>query len=167
MSTRHRQRCQCDARQADGHGLVRRAGSSGRCCSRAVCRALLPLHTVHVRAGLSCPASAAHTPLLVLQPVRRMHVNVNVNVNVDNLHVILVCCCSLRLLLFCTCPPLCAGALWPMPAWVWRDARFFYNFFFGLSVWRPVFDASWFKAWHTVNQHSTDRGAGCLCMHGF
>ena len=32
--------------------------------------------------------------------------------------------CSLRLLLFCTCPPLCAGALGPMPAWVWRDARF-------------------------------------------
>ena len=21
------------------------------------------------------------------------------------------------------CPPLCAGALWPMPAWVWRDVR--------------------------------------------
>ena len=35
---------------------------------------------------------------------------------------------SLRLLLFCTCPPLCAGALWPMPAWVWRDVR--YMFFF-------------------------------------
>ena len=32
--------------------------------------------------------------------------------------------CSLRLLLFCTCPPLCAGAPWPMPAWVWRDVRF-------------------------------------------
>ena len=29
----------------------------------------------------------------------------------------------LRLILFCTCPPLCAGALWPMPAWVWRDVR--------------------------------------------
>ena len=27
----------------------------------------------------------------------------------------------LRLVLFCTCPPLCAGALWTMPAWVWRD----------------------------------------------
>ena len=25
--------------------------------------------------------------------------------------------------MFCTCPPLCAGALWPMPAWVWRDVR--------------------------------------------
>ena len=24
----------------------------------------------------------------------------------------------LRLILLCTCPPLCAGALWPMPAWV-------------------------------------------------
>ena len=29
----------------------------------------------------------------------------------------------LRLILFCICPPLCAGALWPMPAWVWRDVR--------------------------------------------
>ena len=41
--------------------------------------------------------------------------------------------CSLRLLLSCTCPPLCAGALWPMPAWVWRDVRLYirihiYNF---------------------------------------
>ena len=27
------------------------------------------------------------------------------------------------LLLFCTCLPLCAGALWPMPAWVRRDVR--------------------------------------------
>ena len=35
-------------------------------------------------------------------------------------------CCSLRLLLFCTCPPLCAGALWPMPAWVWRDIGFIF-----------------------------------------
>ena len=24
----------------------------------------------------------------------------------------------LRLILLCTCPPLCAGVLWPMPAWV-------------------------------------------------
>ena len=23
-----------------------------------------------------------------------------------------------------------AGALWPMPAWVWRDVRFFYFFLF-------------------------------------
>ena len=29
----------------------------------------------------------------------------------------------LRLILFCICPPLCAGVLWPMPAWVWRDVR--------------------------------------------
>ena len=27
----------------------------------------------------------------------------------------------LRLILFCTCLSLCAGVLWPMPAWVWRD----------------------------------------------
>ena len=29
----------------------------------------------------------------------------------------------LRLILFCTCTPLCVGALWPMPARVWRDVR--------------------------------------------
>ena len=29
----------------------------------------------------------------------------------------------LRLILFCICPPLCAGALWPIPAWIWRDVR--------------------------------------------
>ena len=35
------------------------------------------------------------------------------------------------LILFCTCPPMCAGALSLMPAWVWRDVRsvFFYFFF--------------------------------------
>ena len=38
--------------------------------------------------------------------------------------------CSLRLLLFCTCPPLCTGALWPMPAWVWRDVQFYFYFIF-------------------------------------
>ena len=27
------------------------------------------------------------------------------------------------------CPPLCAGALWPMPAWVWRDVRSVFFFF--------------------------------------
>ena len=31
----------------------------------------------------------------------------------------------LRLLLFGTCPPLRATALWPMPAWVWRDIQTF------------------------------------------
>ena len=40
----------------------------------------------------------------------------------------------LRLILFCICPPLCAGELWPMPTWVWRDVRsvfiIFYYFFF-------------------------------------
>ena len=29
----------------------------------------------------------------------------------------------LRLILFCKCPPLCVGALWPMPAWVCHDVR--------------------------------------------
>ena len=41
--------------------------------------------------------------------------------------------CFLRLLLFCTFPPLCAGALWPMHAWVWRDVRIFFCFFLFLE----------------------------------
>ena len=40
----------------------------------------------------------------------------------------------LRLILFCICPPLCAGALWPMPAWVWRDVRS--DFFIFFILWR-------------------------------
>ena len=40
----------------------------------------------------------------------------------------------LRLILFCTCPPLCAGALWPMPAWVWRDVRSVFFFFFNTGT---------------------------------
>ena len=42
--------------------------------------------------------------------------------------------CSLRLLLFCTCPRLGAGALWPMPAWVWHDVRFFFLLVFFSAV---------------------------------
>ena len=38
-------------------------------------------------------------------------------------------CTCLRLILFCTCAPLCAGALWPMTAWVWRDVRSVFFFF--------------------------------------
>ena len=33
----------------------------------------------------------------------------------------------LRLILFCTCPPLCAGVLWPMPAWVWLFLSFWWQ----------------------------------------
>ena len=33
------------------------------------------------------------------------------------------CLRRMRLILFCTCPPLCAGVLRPMPACVWRDVR--------------------------------------------
>ena len=39
-------------------------------------------------------------------------------------------CTCLRLILLCICPPLCAGALWPMPAWVWRDVRSVFFCFF-------------------------------------
>ena len=38
--------------------------------------------------------------------------------------------CSVRLPVFCTCPPQCLGALWPMPAWVWRDVRSGFCYFF-------------------------------------
>ena len=33
------------------------------------------------------------------------------------------------MILFCTCPSLCGGALWPMPAWVWCDVRSVVLFF--------------------------------------
>ena len=39
------------------------------------------------------------------------------------LGVILPRCTCLRLILFWTCPPLCVGALWPIPAWVLRDVQ--------------------------------------------
>ena len=39
----------------------------------------------------------------------------------------------LQLILFSTCPPLCAGALWRIPAWVWRDIRSGGFFFQGLA----------------------------------
>ena len=42
-------------------------------------------------------------------------------------------CACLRLILFCTCPPLCVRALWPMPAWVWLTC-FFFCFFNGAPV---------------------------------
>lgn len=38
-------------------------------------------------------------------------------------------CYHHRLLLFCTFPPLYAGALWQMPAWVWRDVRSLFLFY--------------------------------------
>ena len=38
-----------------------------------------------------------------------------------------------RLILFCTRPPLCAGAPWPMPAWVWRDVQSV--FFVTVRLW--------------------------------
>ena len=47
----------------------------------------------------------------------------------------------LRLILFCTCPPLCKGVLWPMPAWVWRDVRSEF-FFFNFSIFALVGHAS-------------------------
>ena len=36
----------------------------------------------------------------------------------------------LRLILFCMCPPLCAGVLGLMPAWVCRDVRSVFLLFF-------------------------------------
>ena len=40
--------------------------------------------------------------------------------------------CSLRLLLFCMCPFLCAQAL--MPAWVWRGVRFYVYLYISTAV---------------------------------
>ena len=51
--------------------------------------------------------------------------------------------CSLRLLLFCTCPPLCARAPWPMPAWVWR------HLFFTSSVLHQVMKHPEWEWWDT------------------
>ena len=43
----------------------------------------------------------------------------------------------LRLIMFCTRPPLCAGVLWPMPAWVWRDVRSVFFCFFA-ALFAPI-----------------------------
>ena len=53
------------------------------------------------------------------------------------LHNLVMIC--LRLILFCICPPLCTGVLWPMPAWVWRDVQsvFFIFFFMHASGLQP------------------------------
>ena len=42
-----------------------------------------------------------------------------------------------RLLLFCTCRPLCVGAMWPMPAWVWCDVPFVF-----IGVFDPLRSAA-------------------------
>ena len=50
----------------------------------------------------------------------------------------------MRLILFCTCPPLCVGALWPMPAWVWHDVRslhFFGSMHTSITTGQPGKDA--------------------------
>ena len=49
----------------------------------------------------------------------------------------------LRLILFFMCPPLCVGALWPMPAWVWRDVRSVFCFYTEKET----------AAWHGHEQH--------------
>ena len=36
---------------------------------------------------------------------------------------------SIAPVLHVSAPPLCAGALWPMPAWVWRDVRSVFLYF--------------------------------------
>ena len=42
----------------------------------------------------------------------------------------------LRLIFFRMCPALCVGALWPTPAWVWRDVRSVFRFF---TKWGPLY----------------------------
>ena len=94
-------------------------------------------------------------------------VNVNVNVNVNNLHLywfsphlydgtfLLGPPCArgcpayglvpfvprrscLRLILFCTCPPLCTGVLWLMPAWVCRDVQSVFLLSFCFFAFSPL-----------------------------
>ena len=62
----------------------------------------------------------------------------------------------LRLVLLCTCPPLCAGVLWPMPAWVWRDVRSGFFFFFFLLTARPHIQLTW------SSQHKRRAGLGIM-----
>ena len=42
---------------------------------------------------------------------------------------------SIVCLAACICPPLCAGALWPMPAWVWRDVRSVFILFTHICIY--------------------------------
>ena len=61
-------------------------------------------------------------------------------------------------------PPLCAGALWPMPAWVWRDVRFFYYyyFYFFLQSW-PSAELLHLPA-HCPGPLAAPSRASCLCF---
>ena len=57
----------------------------------------------------------------------------------------------LRLILFCTCPPLCAGALWPMPAWVWRDVRSVFDFFLLFPIESVQFHDASVPMWYRIH----------------
>ena len=46
----------------------------------------------------------------------------------------------LRLVLFCTCPPLCVAALWPMPTWVWCVRSVFTLFLLRIYGTHLVYD---------------------------
>ena len=64
-----------------------------------------------------------------------------------------------------TCPSLCAGALWPMPAWVWRDFR---SFVFHFCELHGTHRASWAKrGGHGLQWCLKSRGAsaGVDCDH--
>ena len=61
----------------------------------------------------------SQTPKLVLRPLV---------VAPPMVRFILPRCTCLRLLMLCTCPPLCVGVLWPMPSRVWHDVPSFFFF---------------------------------------
>ena len=68
-----------------------------------------PPASVRIRVGKPSPSCLVVSPLVVAPPSFG-YVSVP------------------ALLLFFTCPSLCAGVLWPIPDWVWRDIRS--SFFF-------------------------------------
>ena len=58
------------------------------------------------------------------------------------------------------CPPLCAGALWPMPAWVWRDVRSVCVFFLSAPPGRLQFNQN-----HTNTVRPWRGGSALLLVH--
>ena len=88
-------------------------------CRRSPRRTSPPTAGAVCRLGLVSPSSVSSAALMHVSHAylaERPHSNTRSLVPFINFT-------GLRLILFCTCPPLCVGALWPMPAWVWRDVR--------------------------------------------
>ena len=76
-----------------------------RCLDVSLFETANPPASVHVLVGKLSPSCLVVRPPVVALPAVRF--------------------CSMRLILFCPCPPGCAEAQWPMPDWVWSDVRSF------------------------------------------